>query len=365
MNQSRSPYIIEIDYPGQDGSRIELFMWIGSTMPLDPSYVLSKLIPSSTNTATYYNISPYVSELYTFGTWKDGTSLAFDAQIAQEYVVNFAVKKYSKILDVYTLQETERGEFMSGYTDYMDGINTSVKNVLLDRGTYFYNHDVNIPTTDSNGVQGSFDAEMAVGEIMRYTNLVTGQVIDYTNTVAGMRTFGRVNLGLPLWYPQGNKVQKINITNDVVWEAYFKPLCEQKYSPVIIDFINKYGSWSRIFFQKANNRKSSFTADTYKRNPQDLSNFNPEDQGQMVEFNKSGTQNITLNTGWVNDDYAGYIEQLMLSEHVTIMDFDVSPKYQPVILTNKELEKQNGLNNGMMNYKLSFDFSYDLINNVI
>jgi hypothetical protein len=365
MNQSRSPYIIEIDEPGQDGSRIELFVWIGSTMPLDPTYVLSKLIPSSTNTKTFYNISPYVQELYSFGTWKDGTSLAFDVQIAQEYVVNFAVKKYYKVLDVYTLLETERGEFMDGYTDYMRGINTIKRNVLLDRGTYFYNYNVDIPTTDSNGVQGSFDAEMEVGEIMRYTNLVTGQVVDYTNTVAGMRTYGRVNLGLPLWYGQGNKVQKLNALLEVLWEANFKPLCEQKYSPVIIDFINKYGSWSRIFFQKANSRKSSFSSETYKRNPQDLSSFNPEDQGQMVEFNKSGVQNITLNTGWVNDDYAEYLEQLMLSEHVTIMDFDVSESYNPVMLKNKELEKQNGLNNGMINYKLSFDFSYDLINNVI
>jgi hypothetical protein len=61
--QARSPYIIEIDEAGQTGSKIELFLWNGSgSAPASPTYTLSKLIPSPTNTANYYNISPYIRE---------------------------------------------------------------------------------------------------------------------------------------------------------------------------------------------------------------------------------------------------------------------------------------------------------------
>jgi hypothetical protein len=40
----RSPFIIEINEAGQSGSKIELFIWNGSTAPATPTYTLSKNI---------------------------------------------------------------------------------------------------------------------------------------------------------------------------------------------------------------------------------------------------------------------------------------------------------------------------------
>ena len=66
MNLSRSPYIIEVDDATQTGSKVELFLWNTGSIPADPQYTLTKLIPDSKNTKKYYNISPSVREYYKF-----------------------------------------------------------------------------------------------------------------------------------------------------------------------------------------------------------------------------------------------------------------------------------------------------------
>ena len=58
---ARSPYIVEISETGQDGSKLEVFIWNGTgSAPASPQYTLTKLIPASNNVKTYYNISPYI-----------------------------------------------------------------------------------------------------------------------------------------------------------------------------------------------------------------------------------------------------------------------------------------------------------------
>jgi hypothetical protein len=120
-----------------------------------------------------------------------------------------------------------------------------------------------------------------------------------------------------------------------------------------------------MYFQKANNRTINVKADSYKLNPQTLPFSPTQDGGQIHEFNKTGNESIKLNTGWVNDGYAEYIQQLLLSENVTLLDYDYNQFYNPVNVQTKSLKKQTGLNDGTMNYELTFDFAYDLINNVV
>ena len=54
----------------------------------------------------------------------------------------------------------------------------------------------------------------------------------------------------------------------------------------------------------------------------------------------------------------------MLSEHVTVLDFDTNTNAFPAKVKTQSLVKQTGLNDGTMNYTLDFDFAFDLINNV-
>lgn len=360
MNLARSPYIIEINESGQTGSKIELFLWNTGSQPTNPQYTLSKLIPASNKPETYYNISPYVREYFTFTKWQNATGLTYDIDTSDNYIVQYAVKRYKAVSGVYSLIDTLTGTFSDGYGYYEEGYNPSAPSVLLDEGTYFYNYDADISTAQNNGVWGSFDVQMNIGNSIKYTDLSDGSTITYVSASEGVKSFARVYL---TYAPNGNKVEFI-VGGTTRWTGYFKPQCEHKYQPVTVDFINRYGSWSRIFFQKAKRRSIQVKANEYKFNPKELP-WTPQDIRQSQEFNINGKESIKLNTGWVNDGYAEVLQQLMFSEKILICDYENNQDYAPVKVKTKSLEKQTGLNNGMMNYTLDFEFAYDMINNVM
>ena len=361
MNLSRSPYIIEIAETGQTGSKVELYLGanIGTS---DPSYTLSKLIPATNKIETYYNISPYVREYFNFTHWQNATGLGIGADTNTDYLVPYELKKYKLVSGVYSqVGTTEEGTFVDGYNYYMDGQNATTPRVLLDEGTYFYNYDSTISTGQGNGLWGSFDCEMDIGDEVKYTDLSNGATSTYTAISDGVKSFARAYL---IYAPNGNKVEFLVGGSSVIWTAYFKPQCEPKYKPVAVDFINRYGSWSRVFFQKVNKRSVEIKTNEYKFNPSSLP-YVSEDIRQYKEFNINAKETIKLNTGWVNDNYADVLQELLLSERVTLLDYDYNADYNPVKVKSKSLQKQTGLNDGMMNYELDFEFAYDMINNVL
>ena len=365
---SRSPYIIEIDETGQTGSKIELFLWTTGSQPASPQYTLSKKIPSSNNIKTYYNISPYVKEYYNFTNWANGGTEpynSYDLDISTNYIVNYTLKQYKEVSGTYTLLSTTTSQFMDGYNYYMEGFNTISNTVMLSEGRYFYNYESGVGTSLPQTMAGSFDVDLAATDAIKYTNLVTGATNTVTATTAGVKTFSRVYLPN---LSQGNKVEYLGGGTAVRWTGYFEPQCEPKYTPVAVDFINRYGSWARIFFQKAKTRNISVQADNYKVNPSALP-YVPTSEGQVKEFNKNGKETIKLNTGWVNDLYGEYIEELLLSEKVMLYDpeklYNNTAKYTPVNVQSKSLLKQKGINKKVINYELTFEFAFDLINNVV
>jgi len=358
---ARSPYIIEISETGQTGSKIELFLWNTGSQPANPQYTLDKKIPASNNIKTYYNISPYVKEYFTFTTFQNIYN-TYDTAINTEYLVQYAVKKYKEVSGTFTLLSTETGQFMDAFGYYMQEPNpVNFTKVGLDSGTYFYNYDGDERPNSAWSMPGTIDANIIDSSyFIRYINLRTNVNTDIAYSASGIRTFPRVhdtNLA------DGNILRLMSNTN-VQYEAFFKPVCEPKYTPVVIDFINKFGSWARIFFQKAKTRNIEVKTDSYKANPSTIP-YTPTAQGQVKEFNTTGKETITLNTGFVNDGYAEYIQQLLLSEKVTLLDRDANGQYEPVIVKSKSLKKQTGLNDGTMNYTLDFEFAFDMINNVI
>ena len=360
MNLARSPYIVEVSETGQEGSKVELYLWNTGSQPTDPQYTLDKLIPASNNIDTFYNISPYVREYFNLTKWADVYN-TYDVDINTDYRVNYHIETFKLVGGTYTSVTTETGEFMDGYAYYMDGQNKPFQDtVLLSEGTYFYHHDTSVASSRVDNMAGSFDMIGQAADKIVYTNLSTGAQQSYTLTTDGIKTFARV---YEPYLADGNKVEHRDGFGATIWEGYFKPRCEPKYSPVAVDFINRFGSWSRIWFMKAKKRNVAIKTNEYKFNPATLP-YNAEDNGQIKEFNINGTETIKLNTGWVNDMYAEYIQELMLSERVHLLDYEVNTDYTPVKVKTKSLEKQKGINNGMINYTIDFDFAFDMINTV-
>ena len=341
---ARSPYLIRIDEPSQNGSKVELFL-SATTFSVSPQYTLSKLIPASNNIETLYDISSYIREYIRFASCSAGGNAAVTNPTTER--VNVRVKRYKLVVSTYTLLDTTDYIAFDGSTYYESGYNFDLGNYGLDAGNYYYN-----PTSDAGKIRVTTGASFTA----RYTNLSTAVV---TSLAVASSTFDipRVRTAN---VNEGNKVEILNGASAVQATWYFYPLEECKYTPVIIDFVNKYGAWQREFFFKASNDTFSVENTEYNLLQTDSYNYNTL-EGQRKVFNANGKKSIKVNTGWVAETWKEVLKQIMLSERILILD----GSYLPVKINTKSTELFKHINTKQINYSLEFEFTYDVINSVI
>jgi len=338
---ARSPYLIRIAESGQNGSKVELFL-SATTFSGSPQYTLSKLIPASNDVETLYDISPYIREYISFASCSGGQSAAVPNPTNER--VNVRVKRYKLVSATYTLLDTTDYIAFDGSTYYESGYNFDLGNYGLDAGNYYYN-----PTIDPGKIRITTGASFTA----RYTNLSTAVV---TSLAVASSTFDiprvrTANLN------EGNKVEVLNGASAVQVTYYFYPLEECKYTPVIIDFVNKYGAWQREFFFKASNDSFNVENTEYNLLQTDSFNYNTL-EGQRKVFNANGKKSIKVNTGWVAETWSEVLKQIMLSERILIDN-------KPAKINSKSTELFKHINTKQINYSLEFEFTYDAINSVI
>ncbi len=338
---ARSPYLIRIAEATQNGSKVELFL-SATTFSGTPQYTLSKLIPASNNLETLYDISPYIREYIRFASCSAGGNAAVTNPTTER--VNVRVKRYKLVVSTYTLLDTTDYIAFDGSTYYESGYNFDLGNYGLDAGNYYYN-----PTSDAGKIRVTTGASFTA----RYTNLSTAVV---TSLAVASSTFDipRVRTAN---VNEGNKVEILNGASAVQATWYFYPLEECKYTPVIIDFVNKYGAWQREFFFKASNDTLSVENTEYNLLQTDSFNYNTL-EGQRKVFNANGKKSIKVNTGWVYENWKEVLKQIMLSERILINN-------KPAKINTKSTELFKSINTKQINYTLDFEFTYDVINSVI
>jgi hypothetical protein len=345
---ARSPYIIEVNESGQDGSKVEVFLWNeGTTEPTTPQYTLSKLIPASNNTQTVYDIAPYIREYITF-TNKQTPSTITALTVGQ--YCNVKVKRYKSVAGVYTLLNTTSYFGLDGYSYYESGSNYDYGNQLLEQKTYYYQEGI---------YPGEFNAYMTyigygLSDYVIYSKPDLSANIIVNATSQGWKTMPRVH---PSYTATGNILNVYDMFDILLATYTFLPVCEPKYTPVIVDFINQYGAWQREFFFKASKNTLAIESNDYNVMQSSLTSYDIK-QGQKKSFNTNAKETISVNSGYVNEDFSSNIKQLLMSERILVDN-------KPAICKTKSLELMKNINNHMINYSLEFELAYNTINNVI
>jgi hypothetical protein len=345
---SRSPFIIEVNEALQTSSKIEVFLWNSGSVPSSPQYTLSKAIPSSTNLQTLYNVSPLIREYIKF----INPSLNYNSvggTVNSKAFCNVQIKRYK---NTSTLLDTTTYYAFDGYSEYVQGYNYDRGQYLLDEGTYYYYYDDS--STFSSTKAGDITLEVTSGEKVKYTNLVSGVTSTFTFAVTGVKTLHRVN---GTYWADGNKLEILDASNVVLRTYYFRPIEECKYTPLPIDFVNKYGAWQREWFFKASFDNIEIQNTEYNLMPDVLPSYSYR-EGQTKTFNTNAKESIRVNTGWVNENFKNTIQEIMLSERILLNDL-------PVRLKTKSIEKFKSINSKTINYTLEFDYNYNTLNNVI
>jgi hypothetical protein len=191
----------------------------------------------------------------------------------------------------------------------------------------------------------------------KYTNLATAATQTQNLTNNTVVDVPRVYFGSGSYYAGGNKLEILDGSNNVLWTGYFKPFELCRYTPVLCDFVNKYGCWQRTWFFAASNDVFSIENTEYNLMQSTFPNYNTL-EGQRKVFNTTAKRSIKVNTDWVTESYNDLLEQLMASERILLNSL-------PAKINTKQTELFKNINQKMINYSLEFDFAFNAINNVI
>ena len=136
---------------------------------------------------------------------------------------------------------------------------------------------------------------------------------------------------------------------------------ECKYTPHKISFINRWGAVQDLwFFKKAiqalNVSKESFKSSSIT----ETGSYNVTEHQQKT-FNVIAKEKITLNSGYVSQDYNAPMQELLQSEQVWMEVYGV---VTPMTVTDSSLTFKTSLNDRLVDYKLELDYAFNSINNI-
>lgn len=352
----RSPFIVEINETSQIETKVELYIWNGTgSAPASPTYTISKLIPSTSNRRTTYNISPYIKEYISHTEFENNYNVSNDTLNTTEWC-NVKVKKFKKLTTSFTQVGGDLTyKAFDGYGLYTEGYNYDLGEYLLKPKTYYFYYDPSaVLASEPLKRAGSVTWNAPSGYKVRWTELNTGTIVNATIPSSGVISSYRVH---PNHYDNGNLMEIMNASNVVQWSATFKPKTECKYTPVVVDFINRYGAWQREWFFKRTTNNIEVTNTEYNLLQNNLVNYDVL-EGQRKTFNTNYKETITVNTDWVAEDFSENLRELMTSDRILLDN-------RPVKLNTKSTELFKQIDTKLINYALTFEYSTDIINSVV
>jgi hypothetical protein len=350
---ARSPFIIDVNEVNMIGSKIDVYIGQGMSLPAQPTYILSKNSPSVTNYRTVYNISPYIREKINHNTYQS-TYNTFGFTPSSQYS-KVRIVRYKRTMAGTSLLDTTDYIAFDGYGFYEEGYNPQLETYFLSQGTYYYNYDVTADfATEPLTRCGHLNFEADSNYTVKYTNLNTAATFTHLVPSYGIREVPRV---YSPYYLAGNKVELFDDLNVLIATWYFRPIVECRYEPVVVDFVNKFGAWQREWFFKASFEQHEVKTTPYNLLQSNLVNYSVT-QGQRRDFNINGQESIKVNSGSVNEVYYSTLLDVIMSERIMVNG-------KPAVIKSKSIAKLKDVNTKTFNYTLEFEYAFNTINNVI
>lgn len=165
-------------------------------------------------------------------------------------------------------------------------------------------------------------------------------------------------------------IQLLDVNDTIIESMRVYNECEAKFEPVSLYFVNRYGAWDNITFFKRSETNLNVGKDSYRSTigSASSSGYTWGNQARGVRtYNHKAQHRLTLNTGFVSEDYAEVIEQLLMSEYVlavidrtTALDgqtFNINQSQRAVNILTESLTLQKHINDKTINYTLEVEYA--------
>jgi|TARA_R100000329_G_scaffold133726_1_gene113536 hypothetical protein len=341
----RSPYILT-QAGSSAGQTVKLDLYLhngGVSEPASATYSLSKKTVAANLLNVHFDISPYLKSYITHTSLTPVTGLTATAGSMFCYCKAILTLAGVAQTPVYFIGYDGFGYFEDGANPVLDA------HIMLDEGEYYLLKDENY-----GALFYSIDSDVSPAQDWDATYVC----LDGTTADVNIDLNAQDNGHIPYIPPthKGNGSTLKIFKDSALYKTFtFTEVCEPKYTPVICDFINRFGAWQTIIFFKVSKSKIDTTSSKFKMMPSSVS-YNTSKNITQV-FNVNGQESITVNTGFVREGYGDVIKQLLLSEIIRLDN-------RPVNVNTKSLNIQKSINDGLINYTLDFQYANPIINNI-
>jgi len=371
----RSPFYIKKQRSsGVTTQTLDLKIWTGAITPVPSTvnYSLTKgvtEVPGSGGSFIYSTFE--IAELV-----RDYIDIAFDGDYTSYCVwVNDGTNTYLAV---------------DGYGYYEDGINPELSRTKLISNNVIwrpYGENIRIPVYADD----SYDVVMASKGTALRTESVTLQnntttkikyisvsgnlsednyqqsvlddsgIYEYNPLLRALNNYVDVNLIDEIRiYP----LDADGMTDEPYESIKVRTMHCDRYPDRKVTFVNKLGAFQDVYFFAKEVESINTTSEQYKANIVDLYNVSYLGH-QYQSFNQQGIESVTLNTGFVSEDYNEVLKQMMLSEKVWLTKTDSESTFvYPVKPRTNSLTYQTSLNDKMVSYTVEFDYAFDKIQNI-
>jgi len=139
---------------------------------------------------------------------------------------------------------------------------------------------------------------------------------------------------------------------------------ECRNTPYKVTFLNKFGALQDIWFFGRRKESANVSREQYKINTiqaTSTTKFYPTYSPTDKTFNVESKKSLTLNTGFICQDYNEVVQQMMQSEYVWIHEDN---KVYPVTPTDNDITYKDERYDKLLNFTVKFEYAYSEINNV-
>ena len=372
----RSPYYIKVSDTDLEEAKLELFIYTGEENSAKPATANYTLIKKELGTKNYVVFE--ISELV-----RDYLDIEFNGTYTS-YTV-WAEADITLYESDGTVIDTESTDYIAfdGYGYFEEGVNPELAQGLLQSNKTIFrqnDQDVKIPvdTNTATSIAFYYNNELKKSEtVSTSTNtngqikylsvsgsdsstdfeqrvLLDGGVVEAASCIQGLLDSLDIGLIDEVWVGTSSGTEIVKI----------KTIEECKYDPIVVTFVNKFGALQDLTFFKKSIDSMTVRGEQYK-----AANFNEDTlsydthKHNRTQFMVQGQDRITMNTGYLNEEYNKVIEELMLSEQVW-MYRDGNTTITPIIPTTKQVTFKTSLNDRLVDYTVNFDMAFDKINTV-
>ena len=162
-------------------------------------------------------------------------------------------------------------------------------------------------------------------------------------------------------------VDKVIVSDDngIIETVKINLVSECKYDPKKVTFVNKFGALQDMYFFKKSKENLRVKKESYKSNIVDSSGVYNNTNHVNREFNIVGSESISLSSGYLSEEYNEVFKQLLLSEKVWMTEIkDSGELVTPINVKTSSIAYKTSVNDKLVDYTISFDKSFDTINNI-